>query len=59
MPESARGPEDRTVLRHRRTLLHAALRGLSALNREVVVLRDVHGLSVQHVRPVPGMPSGR
>jgi len=41
-----------------RTLLHTALRGLSSLSREVLILRDVHGLSVQHVAATLGVPVG-
>ena len=58
IPDASPGPEDRTVAASQRTLLHAALRGLSALSREVLVLRDVHGLSVQHVAATLGVPVG-
>jgi RNA polymerase sigma-70 factor (ECF subfamily) len=58
IPDTSPDPEDRTVAASQRTLLHAALRGLSALSREVLVLRDVHGLSVQHVAAALGVPVG-
>ena len=58
LPDSAPTPEAKAVASDRRSLLHAALRGLSAINREIVVLRDVHGLSVQHVASVLGIPVG-
>jgi RNA polymerase sigma-70 factor, ECF subfamily len=52
------GAEARAIAADRRSLLHAALRGLSAINREIVVLRDVHGLSVQQVASILGVPLG-
>lgn len=51
-------PEHLTVEASQRTVLRAALRGLSALSREILVLRDVHGLSVQHVAATLGIPVG-
>jgi RNA polymerase sigma-70 factor, ECF subfamily len=42
----------------RRSLMRAALRGLSAISSEIVMLRDVHGLSVQHVAATLGIPVG-
>ncbi len=58
IPDRQPSPETRTVEASQRTLLHEALRGLSALSREVLVLRDVHGLSVQHVAATLGVPVG-
>jgi RNA polymerase sigma-70 factor (ECF subfamily) len=58
LPDRQPDPETRTVVASQRSLLHAALRGLSALSREVIVLRDVHGLSVQHVAATLGVPVG-
>jgi RNA polymerase sigma-70 factor, ECF subfamily len=50
--------EAQSIAASRRGLLRAALGGLSAINREIVVLRDVHGLSVQHVASMLGIPVG-
>lgn len=58
LADPAPSAEARAVESDRRGLLHAALRGLSAINREIVVLRDVHGLSVQQVASVLGIPLG-
>jgi len=58
LADPAPSAEARALESDRRGLLHAALRGLSAINREIVVLRDVHGLSVQHVASVLGIPVG-
>lgn len=58
LPDPAPDAEALAVNAHRRGILHAALRRLSAVNREVVVLRDVHGLSLQQVASVLGIPLG-
>jgi RNA polymerase sigma-70 factor, ECF subfamily len=58
LPDHAPDPEAQAVASSRRSLLRAALGGLSAINREIVVLRDVHGLSVQQVASVLGIPVG-
>ena len=52
------GAEAKAIESDRRGLLHAALRGLSAINREIVILRDVHGLPVQQVASILGVPLG-
>ena len=56
--DTAPTAETRVLESDRRGLLHAALRGLSAINREIVVLRDVHGLSVQQVASILAIPLG-
>jgi RNA polymerase sigma-70 factor (ECF subfamily) len=58
LPDPGPGAEARAIESDRRGLLHAALRGLSAINREIVILRDVHGLSVQQVASILGVPLG-
>ena len=58
LPDPGPGAEARAIESDRRGLLHAALRGLSAINREIVILRDVHGLSVQQVAGILGVPLG-
>lgn len=58
VPDGAPGAEAMAVESDRRSLLRSALRGLSAINREIVVLRDVHGLSIQHVASILGIPAG-
>ena len=52
------GAEAQAIESNRRSLLHAALRSLSAINREIVVLRDVHGLTIQQVASILGVPLG-
>jgi RNA polymerase sigma factor (sigma-70 family) len=58
VPDERPTPEDAVVATSQRSLLHAALRSLSALSREILLLRDVHGLSVQHVAKMLHVPVG-
>ncbi len=58
LPDPGPGAEARAIESDRRGLLHAALRGLSAINREIVILRDVHGLPIQQVASILGVPLG-
>lgn len=58
LADPAPNAETRAVDADRRGLLHAALLGLSAINREIVVLRDVHGIPVQQVASILGIPVG-
>jgi RNA polymerase sigma-70 factor (ECF subfamily) len=58
LPDPAPGAEAQAIASDRRGLLHAALRGLSAISREIVILRDVHGLSIQQVASILGVPMG-
>ena len=47
--ETAADPEQQTLARERERVLHAALRTLSRPYREVIVLRDIEGLSYEEV----------
>jgi RNA polymerase sigma-70 factor (ECF subfamily) len=58
LPDPSPGADVRAIDADRRGILHAALRGLSAISREIVVLRDVHGLPVQQVAAILGVPLG-
>ena len=58
LPDPAPGAEAQAIASDRRGLLHAALRSLSAINREIVVLRDVHGLDIRQVASILGIPLG-
>jgi RNA polymerase sigma factor (sigma-70 family) len=52
------GPAAEVERRSRRRLLQAALARLSALSREMVMLRDVQELSVREVATLLGIPIG-
>ncbi len=42
----------------RRNLVHRALHELTDFNREVLVLREIHGLGVEEVAGILGVPAG-
>lgn len=58
IPDAGPTPESHALRSSYRAVLHGALRTLSALSREVLILRDVHGLSVQQVAALLGVPTG-
>lgn len=58
VPDGGEGPEDQAVATSQRTVLRAALSRLSAISREIVMLRDIQGLSVEQVSSVLGVPEG-
>jgi RNA polymerase sigma-70 factor (ECF subfamily) len=56
--EPGDGPEARALGHARRGQLRAALARLSQLSREVLVLRDIQGLSVEETARILGVPTG-
>jgi RNA polymerase sigma-70 factor (ECF subfamily) len=56
--EPSDGPEAQAIGRSRHGLLRAALARLSALSREVLILREIQGLSVEETARILGVPSG-
>ena len=58
LADQGEGPEAQAIAGSRRERLRAALRRVSALSREILLLRDVQGLSVQEAASVLGVPSG-
>jgi len=56
--DAAAGPEAQAIGESRRGLVRAALARISTLSREVLVLRDIHGLSVEEAARVLGVPTG-
>ncbi len=55
VPDDGRGPEDDLSGRQVRTALNSAIEGLDPMYREVLVLRDVEGLSAAEVGEVMGL----
>lgn len=51
-------PEAQTIGRAREGLLRAALARVSAISRDVLVLRDMEGLSVEETARALGVPAG-
>jgi RNA polymerase sigma-70 factor (ECF subfamily) len=56
--DAGEGPEEQAVAASRRHLLRAALGRLSAISREILMLRDIQGLSVDQVSTLLGVPEG-
>jgi RNA polymerase sigma-70 factor (ECF subfamily) len=58
LADPAEGPEARVIGGSRRERLRAALGRVSALSREILLLRDVQGLSVLEAAAALGVPAG-
>lgn len=58
LADPGEGPETQALRRSRREELRAGLARLSNLSREVLLLRDVQGLTVQEVAATLGVPTG-
>lgn len=56
--DPADGPEARTLASSQRRLVRGALQGLLHLSREVLMLRNIQGLSVEQVAELLGVPEG-
>jgi RNA polymerase sigma-70 factor (ECF subfamily) len=57
-PAAAAGPDARLLRQEDRRLVREALKGLSVEFREVVVLRELEGLSYKEIARVTGVPLG-
>jgi RNA polymerase sigma-70 factor (ECF subfamily) len=55
IPDARRGPEEDAAGRQLKTVLDAAIAELDPMYREVLVLRDIEGLSAQAVAEVMGL----
>jgi len=51
-------PEEEWLANRRRRLVHLALRALSDVNREIIVLKDIQGLSLEEIATMLGVPLG-
>jgi RNA polymerase sigma-70 factor (ECF subfamily) len=51
-------PEEQWVADSRKSLLHTALQSLSELNREVIVLKEIQGLSLKEISSLLAIPVG-
>jgi len=61
MPEFANSglnPEERWMAKSRRKLIHTALQQLTALNREIVILKDIHGMALEQIASLLKVPLG-
>jgi RNA polymerase sigma-70 factor (ECF subfamily) len=51
-------PEEQWSADSRKSLLKKALRGLSLLNREIIVLKEIQGLSIEEISSLLSVPVG-
>jgi RNA polymerase sigma-70 factor (ECF subfamily) len=61
IPESADpdlNPEESWLAKSRRQLIHRALRQLTALNREIVILKEIHGMALEQIASLLKIPLG-
>jgi len=57
-PNSDLNPEESWIANSRRKLIHTALRQLTALNREIVILKDIHGMALEQIASMLKIPLG-
>jgi RNA polymerase sigma-70 factor (ECF subfamily) len=58
LPSSDRDPESRSEAASAREAVWRGLRRLTAISREIIVLRDIQGLSLEEVAAVLKIPTG-
>lgn len=58
LPDPGPGPDEAWLSGRRRRLVHRALAGMSAQNREIILLKEIQGLSVGEVAELLGLPLG-
>jgi RNA polymerase sigma-70 factor (ECF subfamily) len=56
--DPAEAPEQRLQEQARRAMVHQALRELTDLNREMILLKDLQGLSLDEIAALLGIPLG-
>ena len=52
------GPDEEWRLRRRRALIHRAIARLNHINREIVILKEIQGLSLGSIASLLGIPLG-
>ncbi len=52
------GPDEDLHRERRRNLVHAALEKLSRINREIVILKEIQGLSLERIAVILDLPLG-
>ncbi|MBD3162452.1 MAG: sigma-70 family RNA polymerase sigma factor [Candidatus Eisenbacteria bacterium] len=58
LPAPGPDPEDQRRITARRELIHRALRRLSAISREIILLREIQGLSLEEIAGTLEIPIG-
>lgn len=57
-PNPNLNPEESWMMKSRRNLIHRALQQLTALNREIVILKDIHGMALEQIASLLKVPLG-
>jgi len=58
LPDPGPDPEDQRQARRRRAIVHRALEKLSQLNREIILLKEIQGLSLESIASICQAPLG-
>ena len=58
LPSQEPSPEDWCAQDDRRRLIHTGLGKLTDLNREIIILKEIQGMSVQDIASLLGVPIG-
>jgi RNA polymerase sigma-70 factor (ECF subfamily) len=58
LPGPGQNPEEQFVADSRKRLVHLALQALSELNREIILLKDIQGLSLEEIATMLSVPIG-
>ncbi len=58
LPDDDRDPESRSEAASAREVVWRGLKRLTAISREIIVLRDIQGLSLEEVAAVLKIPTG-
>lgn len=58
LPAARLSPEEAALAGDRQALVHRALAGLSDINREILVLKEIQGLDVREVAEILHIPEG-
>ena len=51
-------PEESSIAKSRRRMIHRALQKMTALNKEIVILKDIHGMSLEEIASLLKIPLG-
>ena len=58
LPSETAGPEQQVIAKSRRNLIHRALRQMSALNKEMIILKEIQGLALEQIADLLKIPLG-
>ena len=58
LPDSTPSPEQAMLAASRRRLLYRALAGVSDVNREIILLREIQGLDLRQISEILSVPIG-